>query len=204
MTVRSLFLTLSLALIPHLTLASDSPVTIQSLSAAGAACPEGTVAITLAPDRRSFSVLFDQALVQSSPTEPLADKICEITIVSKVPAGWKLNLYSNDFRGFSQVEKGSQTFQRTSYYRLTPQRTWKLLRRGKKTFKPGFNNNYSLSHKLPVYQSSLQKCQDHFETITVQIQLASLSRTNKTGTAELALDSFDGGVQGLKHACNYH
>lgn len=204
MTIRALFLALGLPLIlTPAALADNSPITIHSISANGSACPEGSAAITLAPDHRSFSVLFDQAVAQSSSDNPSDDKICELTIVSKVPAGWKINLHTNDFRGFSQVDKGSQALQRTSYYQLTPRRTWTLLKRGKKAFKPGFNDNYTLTQKLPVAQWKKQVCQDHLETITVQIQLASWSRTHKSTMAQLALDSFDGSVEGVKHACHY-
>ena len=179
------------------------PITIQSITAAGSACPEGTVSITIAPDNRSFSVLFDQALVQSSQDNPIENKLCELTIQSRVSAGWKFNLYSNDFRGFSQVDKSSVTFQRTSYYRLNLKNKWQLLKQSKKQFTTPFNDNYLINHKLKLEQPKVVRNEDHVETIKVQLQLVSRSSKQKQTSAQLALDSFDGMVEGSKDLCSH-
>jgi hypothetical protein len=182
--------------------ASESPVTIQSISAHGNACPEGSVAITIAPDQRSFTVLFDQAVVESSIHSRIQQKTCSLTIVSHVPAGWLFNIHSNDTRGFSQVEKGSSAFHRTSYYQLTSEKRWLLIDRTFSNFKPTTNDNFLIHHKTRTLQPSRLRCKDHLETITVQIQVGALSLTRKPTSAQVALDSFDGTVEGSRHICH--
>lgn len=181
--------------------AQPAPITIESITASGSGCPDNTAAITLAPDQRSFSVLFDHAMVESSNVQNVGEAVCELTIVNKVSAGWKMSLHTNDFRGFSQVDKGSRTFQRTSYYRLTPNNRWNLVRRNQRNFKPPFNDNFIIHHEVKFPQAPREKCVDHFETVTVQVQMVSFSNSNRTTSAQMALDSFDGAITGQKQTC---
>ncbi len=184
--------------------ASASPITVQSIVANGDGCPDGTASITLSPDQRSFSVLFDQALVQTSNSLEIENKTCELTIVSNVPAGWKFNMHATDYRGFSQVDPGSITFQRTSYYRLTSKDKWALFKRSKKEFSSDFNDNYIVSHGFKLEQPQKQRCTDHLETIKIQVQLVARSKPHRTTSAQLALDSVDGTVEGIKEVCISH
>ncbi len=175
-----------------------SPVSIQNVSVSGSGCPEGSAAIIISPDQTAFSVLLDQSIAQSDTQTPLTQKVCELTIVSKVPAGWKFNLHTTDFRGFSQVDPGSETFQRTSYYSLSQSQKWSLIRQSKKTFTPNFNDNYFIEHLLKTEQPRRVRCVDHLETIKVQVQLVARSNKKRTTSAQIALDSVDGIVEGTK------
>lgn len=182
--------------------ASESPITIQNITAHGDACPEGSTSITLAPDQKSFTVLFDQALVESSIHSRFQHRTCSLTIVSHVPAGWLFNLHSDDSRGFYQVEKGSSAFQRTSYYQLTPEKRWILVNRTQSNFRPTTSDNFLIHNQTKTLQSSRVRCKDHLETVTVQIQIGAMSLTRKPTSAQIALDSFDGTVEGSRQICH--
>jgi len=175
-----------------------NPVTLDSISIQGPACPEGSASITIAPDQRSFSVLFDQATVQSNSQEPLADKYCEVTLVTNVPGGWRTNIYGQQLRGFSRVDPGSRAAQRLIYYKWTTKNRWKFIKATQTLFKKNEGEDFFISKKLKMTQRLPLRKTDHQEVTVVQIQLVAQSNTHKTTSAEVALDSFDGSVEGVR------
>ena len=61
----------------------------------GSGCPGGSASVTLSPDGKSLTLIFDQFIVEAGgPTGKRIDrKNCDIAIPVHVPQ-WKLNLHS--------------------------------------------------------------------------------------------------------------
>jgi hypothetical protein len=71
----------------------------------GTGCPAGTVSVTLSPDAKSLSMLFDQYQVAVGGTtgKSFDRKSCNIAIPVHVPQGMSVSVLKIDFRGFNQL-----------------------------------------------------------------------------------------------------
>jgi Domain of unknown function (DUF4360) len=81
---------------------------IQDPTYGGSGCPAGSAAISVAPDQKSLSVLFDQfATSAGGTTGKVRDrKACALTIPVKVPQGFSVAIFQVDYRGFNIIPKG--------------------------------------------------------------------------------------------------
>lgn len=71
----------------------------------GTGCPAGTVSVTLSPDAKSLSMLFDQyqVAVGGETGKSFDRKSCNIAIPVHVPQGMSVSVLKIDFRGFNQL-----------------------------------------------------------------------------------------------------
>lgn len=60
----------------------------------GSGCPAGSAAVSVSPDGKEISVLFDKFIVKNSR------KNCGLTIPVTVPAGFQISLFTIDYRGY--------------------------------------------------------------------------------------------------------
>jgi len=68
----------------------------------GNGCPGGSAAVSLAPDAKSLSIIFDQFIAEAGPSsgKTLDRKACNISIPVFVPSGFSVSIISVDYRGF--------------------------------------------------------------------------------------------------------
>jgi hypothetical protein len=71
----------------------------------GSGCPVGSVSVTLSPDAKSLSLLFDQYQVAVGGTtgKSFDRKSCNIAIPVHVPQGLSVSVLKIDFRGFNHL-----------------------------------------------------------------------------------------------------
>ena len=71
----------------------------------GTGCPDGTVSVTLSPDQKSLSLLFDQYQVSvgGETGKSFDRKSCNIAIPVHVPQGLSVSILKIDFRGFNHL-----------------------------------------------------------------------------------------------------
>lgn len=71
----------------------------------GTGCPDGTVSVTLSPDQKSLSLLFDayQLSVGGETGKSYDRKSCNIAIPVHVPQGLSVSILKIDFRGFNHL-----------------------------------------------------------------------------------------------------
>jgi len=71
----------------------------------GTGCPDGTVSVTLSPDQKSLSLLFDQyqMAVGGETGKSFDRKSCNIAIPVHVPQGLSVSILNIDFRGFNHL-----------------------------------------------------------------------------------------------------
>src|SRR5712675_2385790 len=84
----------------------------------GTGCPDGTVSVTLSPDQKSLSLLFDQyQLAVGGETGKSFDrKSCNIAIPVHVPQGLSVSILDIDFRGFNHLPESASSQFNVEYF----------------------------------------------------------------------------------------
>lgn len=97
---------------------APSYVRVRSLSYAGSGCSAGSVDTSIAADRQSFTMYFDEFLAEVGPGVALREKRknCQLNIDLDYPSGWSYAVASLDYRGYVSLERGITATQSTSLY----------------------------------------------------------------------------------------
>jgi hypothetical protein len=84
----------------------------------GTGCPNGSASVTLSPDQKTLSILFDQYVVEAGgETGRVLDrKGCNISIPVKVPHGYAISLIKVDYRGFNFLPRSAQSTFSVEYF----------------------------------------------------------------------------------------
>ena len=84
----------------------------------GTGCPDGTVSVTLSPDQKSLSLLFDQyqMAVGGETGKSFDRKSCNIAIPVHVPQGLSVSILNIDFRGFNHLPQSATSQFNVEYF----------------------------------------------------------------------------------------
>jgi hypothetical protein len=84
----------------------------------GTGCPAGSVSVTLSPDAKSLSLLFDkyQVAVGGQTGKSFDRKSCNIAIPVHVPQGLSVSVLKIDFRGFNQLPQSAMSQFNVEYF----------------------------------------------------------------------------------------
>jgi hypothetical protein len=84
----------------------------------GTGCPAGTVSVTLSPDAKSLSLLFDQyqLAVGGESGKSFDRKSCNIAIPVHVPQGLSVSILKIDFRGFNHLPRSASSQFNVEYF----------------------------------------------------------------------------------------
>ena len=84
----------------------------------GTGCPAGSVSVTLSPDAKSLSLLFDQyqVAVGGETGKSFDRKSCNIAIPVHVPQGLSVSVLKIDFRGFNQLPRSATSQFNVEYF----------------------------------------------------------------------------------------
>jgi len=84
----------------------------------GTGCPDGTVSVTLSPDQKSLSLLFDQyqLSVGGETGKSFDRKSCNIAIPVHVPQGLSVSILKIDFRGFNHLPQSATSQFNVEYF----------------------------------------------------------------------------------------
>lgn len=84
----------------------------------GTGCPAGTVSVTLSPDAKSLSLLFDQyqVAVGGDSGKSFDRKSCNIAIPVRVPQGLSVSILKIDFRGFNHLPQSASSQFNVEYF----------------------------------------------------------------------------------------
>lgn len=84
----------------------------------GTGCPAGTVSVTLSPDAKALSMLFDQyqVAVGGETRKSFDRKSCNIAIPVHVPQGMSVSVLKVDFRGFNQLPQSATSQFNVEYF----------------------------------------------------------------------------------------
>jgi len=111
----------------------------------GNGCPAGSASVTLSPDAKSLSVLFDQYIVEAGEgTGKRFDrKSCNLAIPVHVPQGYSISVFQVDYRGFNLIPRGGRTQFSVEYFFAGSRGP-----RVTKTFAGPVDGNYELTDHL--------------------------------------------------------
>lgn len=84
----------------------------------GTGCPSGTVSVTLSPDAKSLSLLFDQyqVAVGGETGKSFDRKSCNIAIPVRVPQGLSVSILKIDYRGFNHLPQSATSQFNVEYF----------------------------------------------------------------------------------------
>ena len=82
----------------------------------GSGCPAGSARAVVAPDLKSFTMIFDKYVVNAAGSNSLDRKNCQILINFEFPQGWSYSIARMDYRGFYNLSAGTYGSQQALYY----------------------------------------------------------------------------------------
>ncbi len=84
----------------------------------GTGCPANSVSVTLSPDAKSLSLLFDQyqVVVGGESGKSFDRKSCNIAIPVHVPQGLSVSILKIDFRGFNHLPRSASSQFNVEYF----------------------------------------------------------------------------------------
>lgn len=79
-------------------------------SYAGTGCPAGSVSVSLSPDQKTLSLLFDQYVIRAGGDTGAARGLgqCQVRMPFNVPDGYQVQVVKIDYRGFAFVPRNGQ------------------------------------------------------------------------------------------------
>jgi hypothetical protein len=84
----------------------------------GSGCPAGSASVTLSPDSKALSIIFDQYIVEAGGItgRTLDRKSCNISIPLNVPHGYSVSIFKVDYRGFNFLPRNGQSRFTAEYF----------------------------------------------------------------------------------------
>ncbi len=161
----------------------------------GSGCPEGTVGVTLTPDNKTLSVIFDNYIVQAGRSFNLKRDIknCSVRVPVEVPAGYQFAVVKLDYRGYNSIPEKAKVSYLTIYSFTDIQTGKQIGRRIRRQyfFKGPLDEEYTLSSDVssePIWSSCGRAVQFGFDT-------RAIAATNGQGDDVMGtIDSIDASV----------
>ncbi len=185
-TLTKTALTTTLAILFSTVSFADDDIQLGVPGYGGNGCPAGTASVTISPDQKSLSILFDQYLVEagSSTGKSLDRKSCNLAIPVKVPQGYSISVFQVDYRGFVAVPFGGRGQFNAEYFFAGMQGP-----RQTKTFVGGTNSPYELTSRLGAEALVWSACG---ADVNLRVNTSMLVQSNSSYEDALAtVDSAD-------------
>lgn len=93
-------------------------IAVGTPSYGGTGCPTGSASVTLSPDAKSLSILFDSFTTEAggATARTVDRKSCNIAIPVHVPQGYSLSVFQVDYRGFNALPTGARSQFNVEYF----------------------------------------------------------------------------------------
>jgi hypothetical protein len=138
----------------------------------GTGCPAGSASVSVAPDEKSVSILFDSYVAEAGYTtnRSVDRKSCNITVPVQVPQGYSVSIFQVDYRGFNAIPSGATTRFDAEYF-------WAGSRgpRLTKTFFGPRNDNYTLTDQLVANTVVWAPCG---ASVNLRVNTSMMAQTN--------------------------
>jgi len=174
---------------------NPNDVFIETFTYGGSGCPAGSVANATDATKQVLTLLFDDYVAEIGPGSQPSDtrKNCAINLDVHYPNGWQYSLFSVDYRGFVNLDKGITGQQVATYYFSGEQAQSSLTT----TFKGPEVKDYLITDKFLVESIVWSPCGANLPlNINSQIRLLS---SDKKASGLFTTDSAD-----LKFAQIFH
>jgi hypothetical protein len=151
----------------------------------GTGCRAGTADVSLSPDQKELSILFDDYVVEAGGDgRRIARKSCNIAIPVTVPQGFSIALFQVDYRGYVYVPSRGQARFSVEYVFAGRQGP-----RMSKTWRGEFDDEYLLSSDIISRNLVWSPCGAQ---TNLRVNSSMLVRTNRWSEEALAtVDSAD-------------
>lgn len=167
---------------------------ITGVQVQGSGCDASNTSITLSPDLKDMSVLFDNYSVEIGLGSAAGivnglQKNCQILVDISIPRGWQYAFKAVDYRGFVALPASAWAFHRfTTIVPNAPIVTAKEV-----THNGPLNGNYTYHTEVKPGRETYSPCNQTQQRITLLSQMAVnfFPRTTDRSNAILALDSAD-------------
>ncbi len=149
----------------------------------GTGCPANSASVTLTPDAKTLSLIFDQYVAEAGGSRTLDRKTCNIAVPVHVPQGYSVSILKFDYRGFVSVPTGENTFNVEYFFagHTGPKFT--------KTFTSGTEQEYLLGNRFAVEALSWSRCG---EDVNLRINSSITAKTfNRSRPSMITVDSAD-------------
>ncbi len=148
----------------------------------GSGCPAGSASVTLSPDKKILSVIFDEFMVEAGSNGKRLDrKSCNIAVPVHVPQGYSVSLVDVDFRGYVAVPRGGQARLSSEYFFAGQQGP-----RFTKTFRGGSDIDYLFTNNLMLTGNIWSRC-----GVDVNLRINSSMLVRSNGRLDDALATVD-------------
>lgn len=155
----------------------------------GSGCPQGTVGVTLSPDSKVLSMIFDSYVAEAgkSAGKTLDRKTCNLSVPIHVPQGMSVSILKVDYRGYVYAPKGTQATFNVEYF-LKSFNGSTTGPKVSKAFK-NYDNDYLLSNQLALSAMVWSPCG---EDVNLRVNSSMTARTDAKKQDVLAtVDSVD-------------
>ncbi|MEI8345966.1 MAG: DUF4360 domain-containing protein, partial [Pseudomonadota bacterium] len=138
----------------------------------GNGCPVGSASVTLAPDQKSLSIIFDSYQVQAGygVNKRLDRKSCNIAIPVHVPQGFSMSIIDVDYRGFNSLPSGASSRFSVEYFFAGSQGPSYA-----KDFYGRLEGDYTITNKLGVTGLIWSPCG---QDVNLRVNSSMLVKTN--------------------------
>ncbi len=151
----------------------------------GNGCPAGSASVTLSPDQKALTLIFDSFLVEAGgPNARVARKSCNIAIPVHIPQGFSVSIISADYRGFNSLPSGARSQFAAEYFFAGGQGP-----RIARTFQGPLDSDYLITNNLQVTALVWSRCG---ESVNLRVNASMTAITNTRNQDVLAtVDSAD-------------
>ncbi len=150
----------------------------------GNGCPAGSASVTLSPDAKALTLIFDQYMAEAGRGRTIDRKSCNIAIPVHVPQGMSVSILKVDYRGYVNAPRGASAKFRTEYFFAGA--------RGptfEKDFIGPFDQDYTLNSTLGLNAVVWSACG---EDVNLRVNTSMTAKTNRMMEDVLAsVDSAD-------------
>lgn len=158
-------------------------VYVTSISHVGSGCPQGSVGMSFASDRKSFTLIFDSFVAATGPAVPstAAKRDCELTLLLNVPPTFQGGEIRFDYRGYSSLGVGVAASHKRKYSSSKTSATTAVV--------GNVSRDYLYSD--PVAFTKVKSC-DGTPCLVAKVKIDV--KKNDSVNGQLTVDSIEGGV----------
>lgn len=166
-------------------LTAEAQISLGQPAYGGTGCPAGSASATLTEDGSILSVLFDQFSTEANGSRRIDRKNCSLRIPVNVGNGYQVALIAFDYRGFAAIPFGATGVLDASYSYIGQPRPVRF----SKTFRGGYNSNYSVTNELISTTVTWSPCG---RQVMLEAGVSARATSNSSGQQTiLAVDSVD-------------
>ena len=154
----------------------------------GNGCPQGSASVTLSPDNKQMSIIFDSFISEAGPASgrTIDRKSCNISIPVTVPQGYSFSIINVDYRGFVALPHGAMARLQAEYF-IASSRGPTFV----KQFRGAQNTDYFFNNTLGLQAQVWSACGAE---VNMRVNASMMLQNNTFQDALATVDTVDVGA----------